>query len=222
MEKPSVNWKNYLHEHQTFNKAAKAALDLYINKYSHKSNLRETQEKVDDRFFIPGKIYSFLYTTKATPTKDRPFINRRPVFLSMGQLESNGTTYEVGIDLMLVPFQVRPHILDSVHKYFKKELEENESNINEGRAGKKAFKLTYESAKKVFYKLGWQMAFQTYDKQKIAATAIYDYKDWVSIIPLYTKGIEGKQPATIYEEYIKQITNPKDPVTELSQNSKET
>jgi hypothetical protein len=54
----------------------------------------------------------------------------------------------------------------------------------------------------------------------MAADAVYDYNDWVSIVPLYTQGVEGMQIGKIYDAYIKRIMNPPDPVTELTQAAK--
>ena len=221
-KRPSDLWKDYLHENITFNRASQASFDTYLNKYSRKGT-ESPKEEIDDRFFIPGKIYSFVYTTSAKPDKYRPYINRRPILLSMGALknESNGKIYEVGIDLMLVPFKVRIFLFDALYKMFKEDIDENDSYIKDGRKGKKALNLTYESAKRIFEKMGWQMAFQTYDKTKILQPNIYDYADWVTIVPLYNNGIEGKQPKEIYEQYIKQINNPVEPVNELTRDKKQ-
>lgn len=216
MNNPKKTWEEFQRDAGSFDKAAKIAFDTYLKKYSHRSNTRDNKEQFSDNFFTPGKIYSFLYVTKSTPGPERPFINRRPVIISMGQMESMGKTYEVGIDLMLVPFLVRVPILESLHKYFGKIIDQNESDIDDGRKGAKALPLNYDLAKKLFYKMGWQRAFQTFDKTKLTAVAIYDYSDWVTTIPLYTKGIEGKQIGHIYDAYIKSITTPTDPVTELS------
>jgi len=220
MDNPKKLWKDYMHDAGSFDKAAKQAFDLYFTKYSHKSDLKNTKEPFTDKWFIPGKIYAFLYSTKTVPSSDRPFINRRPVVLSMGQMESNGKTFEVGIDLMLVPFLVRVELLSQLHKYFGPTIDQNEKDIDSGRKGKNSIGLNYENAKKVFFKLGWQMAFQAYDKTKLGAVSIYDYKDWVSIIPLFTRGVEGTGISSVYDKYIKRITNPTDPVNDMTEKKK--
>ena len=209
-KKPSEIWKEYLHEMKGLDKAAHESLQTYLHKYAKDDKEHTRKEKADDKYFIAGKIYSFMYTTSDTPSKERPIINRRPILLSFGQLinASNNKLYEVGIDLMLVPPKIRMFIFDNFYKIFKKDIQENIKNIEEGRKGKKKSKLTYENAKSIFNKLGWQMAFSTFDKTNIAKSSIYDYEDWVSIISLYNNGITGKQPKEIYENYIKRITNP--------------
>ncbi len=157
--------------------------------------------------FIPGKIYSFLYSTKNKPGKDRPTINRRPILLSMGQMVNDkGKIFEIGIDLMLVPPMVRVVILDNVYKYFKKDISENMTNLNEGRKGKKKLSLTYDVAKKVFNKTGWQLAFCTFGKENVTRPLIYDYEDWVTTISLDTKSIEGRQIKETFQIYIKKMS----------------
>lgn len=220
-KKPSEQFKDYLHENKSVDKASEESFRLYLEKYAKTDTAKHPRkEKVDEKFFIPGKIYSFLYVTSETPNKDRPMIDRRPVLLSMGQIvnQSNNKIYEVGIDFMLVPFKVRGMILDQLFRIYKKDINENQTNINEGRKGKKALKFNYEIAKRLFDKLGWQMAFSVYEKGNVAQPAVYDYEDWVSVIPLYTRGITGKQPKDIYAEYIKRMTNP--PEVKLNEKMK--
>jgi len=210
-KKPSEIWKDYLHEKRGLDKAADESFKLYIDKYSKDDKINHPRkEKVEEKFFVPGKIYSFLYATTDTPNKARPVIDRRPILLSLGQMvsQANNKIYEIGIDFMLMPPKIRVFVLDQLYRIYKKDINENQTNINEGRKGKKALKLNYDVAKKLFDKLGWQLAFSVYEKGNVARPAVYDYEDWVSVIPLYTRGITGKQPKEIYNEYIKRMTNP--------------
>ena len=203
-------WKSFLHEMKSSSKAADASFELYVNKYAKEDTAKHPRkEKITEKFFTVGKIYSFLYVTQDKPNKDRPVIDRRPVILSLGQLlsPSNNKIYEIGIDFMLVPPQVRIFMLDQLFKIYKKDINENQNELNGGRKGKKALKLNYDIAKKIFDNLGWQMAFSAFEKGNVAKPAVYDYEDWVSVIPLYTKGLTGKQPKEIYEAYIKKMTN---------------
>lgn len=210
-KKPSDNWKDYLHDTKNLGKAAEESFNRYLKKYAKNDKAHNPRKEVfEDKFFTPGKIYTFLYATAEQPSKSRPVIDRRPVILSLGQMvnESNGKIYETGIDFMLMPPKVRVFVLDQLYKFYKKDISENQKNINEGRKGKKALLLNYDVAKKIFDKLGWQMAFSVYEKGNVATPAVYDYEDWVTVIPLYTKAITGKQPKELYEEYIKKMTNP--------------
>jgi len=221
MEKPSEIWKDHLHEMKSLDKAADDSFKLYIDKYSKDDKANNPRkETIEEKFFTAGKIYSFLYVTQEVPNKNRPVINRRPILLSLGQFinPTNKKIYEIGVDFMLMPPKVRVFLLDQVHKYYKNIIKENQDNINEGRKGKKSLKLNYDVAKKIFDKLGWQMAFSVYEKGNVAKPAVYDYEDWVTVIPLYTRGLTGKQPKELYGEYIKRMTNP--PEINLSEKIK--
>jgi hypothetical protein len=220
-KKPSEQWKDYLHEKKSLDKAADESFDLYIKKYAKEDTAHNPRkEKITEKFFTPGKIYSFLYVTQDRPNSKRPVIDRRPVIISLGQMvsEANNKVYEIGVDLMLVPPKVRIFILDQLYKIYKKDINENQKEINEGRKGKKALKLNYDISKKIFDNLGWQMAFSVFEKGNVARPAVYDYEDWVSVIPLYTRGLTGKQPKEVYSEYIKRMTNP--PEVNLSEKLK--
>jgi hypothetical protein len=211
MDKPSELWKDYIHEMRSLDKAADESFRIFIEKYAKDDKIgNPRKEKVDTQYFIIGKIYTFLYTTAERPDKARPVINRRPVILSLGQISNptTGKTYEAGIDFMLIPPKIRIFILDQLFRFYKKDINENQDNINEGKKGKKPLKFTYEIAKKIFDKLGWQMAFCVYEKGNVKSPAVYDYEDWTSVIALYTKGITGKQPKDIYNDYIKKILSP--------------
>jgi hypothetical protein len=220
-KRPSDQWKDYLHEKRSLDKASEEAYKLYIDKYSKTDDRNHPRkEKMDDKFFVPGKIYSFLYVTSENPSAKRPVINRRPVLLSLGQMvsQANKKIYEIGIDFVLVPPKVRVFILDQLYKIYKKDINENQKNLDEGRKGKKPLKFDYDTAKKIFDKLGWQMAFSAYEKGNVARPAVYDYEDWVSVIPLYTRGVTGKPLKDIFNEYIKRMTTP--PEVDLNEKLK--
>jgi hypothetical protein len=235
-KKPSELWKQYLHEHKSVANAVRDSYKLYEEKYAKHDKENEPEEKFDTKVLVPGKIYSFLYLTNKRPTpevpesaklslnkqlnanekkptteppkKNRPFIDRRPIFLSMGTVLKDKLVLETGIDLMLVPMQVRPVLLDRVWQYFHTTIEQNEKNLEENRKGRKAPHLNYAVASKIFNKLGWQMAYTGFDRKKMSKITIVDYNDWPAMVPLYTKGIQGKPVKEIYNNYIKRMTNP--------------
>jgi hypothetical protein len=208
-KKPSELWKDYLHDNRGLTKAARASYDLWLDKYAKRDKDNLPEEKMTDKLLIAGKIYSFLYVTNERPDpKKRPVIDRYPILLSFGTIIKEGKTLETGIDLMLMPPNIRVIFFDRLWKYYKNIIEQNEKNINEGRKGKKALRLNYGIASKMFDKLGWQMAYTTFDRTKMAKISIVDYGDWVPMIALYTKGLQGKTVAQVYETYIKNITTP--------------
>lgn len=207
-KKPSELWKDYLHESKGLDKAARASYDMYAKKYAKHDAENLPAEKFGSKVLVPGKIYSFLYVTNERPSKDRPFIDRRPIFLSFGYVHKDKKVLETGIDLMLVPPKVRIFMLDNLYKHYKKQIQENDKSVNEGHVGKIPLKLDYKIANTIFHKLGWQQAYTAFDRSKMARISIVDYADWASLVPLETKGMQGKPTKDIYNDYIKKMTNP--------------
>jgi len=208
-KKPSEMWKDYLHENKSFMNAVKDSYEMYLDKYAKMTGPDQPEEKFDTKVLVPGKIYSFLYKTNEKPDpKKRPVIDRRPIFLSMGMVLQDRIVLETGIDLMMIPPKVRPIFLDRVWHFFKSTIKENEENLSDGKKGRKALKLNYAVASKIFDKLGWQMAYTGFDRKKMGNIAIIDYDDWVALVPLYTRGLQGTPVQKIYENYMKRMTNP--------------
>jgi len=210
MEQPSKIWKDYLHESGGMEKAAKASYDNWLNKYAkHKQGEEEPKDKFKEKLLIPGKIYTFFYLSQEKINEKTQFIDHRPVALSIGHKEINKKVFETCIDFNAIPFKPRIFILDRLFKHYKATINMNESNIDDDKEGRKALKIDYDTCKKIFDKLGWELAFMMFDRAKMGQIKPIDYDDWVSIIPLYTRSIRGKQIKDIYAEYIKNMTNPK-------------
>lgn len=208
MDKPSTTWKEYLDTNHGLDGAAKASYTLWLNKYAKpKAEVEKPEEKIE-KFMVPGKIYTFAYISDTNVNK-KNFVDHRPILFSLGATEINKKIYETGINFNTIPPKIRVIMLDRLYKYYKSPINENEENINEGKKGKKALKLNYKICDSLFNKLGWQMSYMIYDKSKMQQTKVIDYSDWVAMIPLHTKAIRGKQINEIYNEYIKNITNPK-------------
>lgn len=210
MDKPSIRWKDYLTEHGSLDKAAKASFDNWLHKYAKpKQGHDEPKDLFKEKLLIPGKIYTFFYLSQERVNEKKQFIDHRPVMLSLGHKEVNKKIFETGIDFNAIPFKPRIFILDHLYKHFKSTININEGNINDDKEGKKALKIDYDTCKKIFDKLGWELAFMMFERTKMGQIKVVDYDDWVSIIPLYTKSMRGKQIKDIYAEYIRNMTNPK-------------
>jgi len=204
-------YKGFLKSSKNFKKAMQSAYENYVEKYATEKGKKETKTK----YFEPGNIYSFQYLTTAEPDKSRPFINARPVILSFGAIESAGTVYETGIDLMVVPYPLRVEILARIFKYFAKPIADNTSAQENGKKMAAKINLNYNVAKKILDGTGWQIAYGTFDKTKIKGDKMYDYSDWINVTTLDTKALRGVGLRTIYDMYIKRISNPPDPMKEV-------
>jgi hypothetical protein len=211
MEQPVKWWKEYLHEHGGMEKAAKASYDLWLHKYAKPGpNSDKPKDKLEDKYLTIGKIYTFAYISQEKLDEKKQFVDHRPVIISLGMTMVGRKVFETGIDLNAIPFKLRVFILERLHKHYKSTIHTNEENINEGKQGKKALKLNYDLCKILFDQLGWEMAYMQFDRTKMTQIKPIDYSDWISLVPLYTRAMRGKQIKEIYSEYIKQMTNPKD------------
>lgn len=210
MEEPKKWWKDYLTEHGSLEKAVKISYELWLHKYAKPDrNHDEPKDRMHEKLLIPGKIYTFMYLSQEKINEKTQFIDHMPVILSLGHTEVNKKVFETGIDFNVIPFKIRVFMLEKLYKFYKNTIHLNEDNINEGKAGKKPLKIDFNTCKKLFDKLGWETAYMTFDRTKMGKIKPMDYDDWISIVPLYTKGMRGKQIKDIYEEYIKKMTKPK-------------
>lgn len=200
-------WKDYLFEHKNFEGAAKDSYKDWTNKYIKKKG--DGPKEKAEKALVPGKIYTCLYFTKENVSETK-YVNHLPVFFSMGKVIKNGKEYETGIDLITIPFKMRMYVMDRLYKFYKATFIENYNNINDGKSGKKGIRIDYDLAKKILNKTGWEMAYVTLDRTKMTKLSIMDYEDWIITIALYTKGIRGKQINSIYSDYVKNISSPKD------------
>jgi hypothetical protein len=196
-------YKDYLQEAKSFKRAAELSFDTYLEKYATE---RGKKAKPKTKYFVSGKIYTFQYLSVAVPDKKRPYINSRPVIISMGGIAVGNVVYETGIDLMVVPVPLRTEMLARIMKYFEKPIMDNVKSMLAGRA---------DNRKKILDGTGWQLAYGTFDKTKIKGEKTYDYEDWPSLVALNTKGIRGAGMRTIYDMYIKRISNPPDPLKDI-------
>jgi hypothetical protein len=207
-KKISEQWKDYLKNSGSMDAAMKASFSLYKNKYTGTPRENAPKEKHEAKLFFPGRIYTFQYMTPEMPSKDRPFIDRKPVILSLGQIPKNGKIFEVGIDFNLVPHKFRIFILDKFYNMYKSSLQQNNNLVNSGKRSSVRYKIDYLVAKKIFDGTGWHLAFQTFDMQKMKEVKLIDYEDYVKMISLDTKGIQGAPIGKIFDNYITRVSTP--------------
>lgn len=208
--------KDFLTKSRSPSNAQAEAYKKYVKKYQGETVLKENAEAT--RFFQAGKIYAFKYNTAGEINKDRPFVNHLPVIISVGGIQVGQRVFEMGIDLVAIPYEMRVMLLDRFTQYFEKQLSMNEKAIQNGRTPSARISLDYNKAKTLFEGTGWQQAFFLFDKQKIVSPVIYENQDWPELAFLYTRGMRGQTTKEIYEAYIKRIRSKNDPMKELLSN----
>lgn len=200
-------YKDYLSGAKNFQRAMSQSFDTFKTKYASPK-----KSSFNKKFFDMGNVYTFQYVSTAEPDSSRPFINSRPILLSFGAIENSGIVYETGIDLIAVPFQQRLEILARVCKFFKKPLLENVKAVENGRKPDTLIPLSYKAAALILNGTGWQMAYTAFDKSKVQRASVVDFTDWVTLVTMDTRSMRGAGLRTIYEAYIKRISNPPDPM----------
>lgn len=205
-------WKNFLREQGSFSKAAAHSYKVWREKYQGIGSREygKPQEKFAEKVLIPGKIYTCLYAGMQELNTGAQFVDHWPVFFSMGQKVHNDMVYETGIDFNLVPPKVRPFIVEKIHNYFKTVINQNISNITQGRKGRKAIRINFELMQAILAGTGFERAYITLHREKMGKIKVVDYMDWVRVIPLYTQGVRGKGIATIYRDYVKNMGQTKE------------
>lgn len=206
MEKPTILYNNYIHDNKSFDGAVKASFDLYMRKYLKEAE--KPKEKFIGPLFQSGKIYAFTYATPDKPSPERPVIDRRPLFLSIGQVQAHNKVLEVGIDLNMIPPQARKFIFECMFKYFNSPISDNMKSLNEGKKSGKSLNLSWMNANKVFKGTGWQTAFMACDRANIKNTKVVDYEDWTAMMFANTKSLEGLSLSEVYNIYIKKLSKP--------------
>jgi hypothetical protein len=195
-------WKNYLKANKgSIDNAARQSFDNDRNKYI--KGIDAIEEKLSSKTIFPGKIYTFLYSTEQKPSSDRPFIDRRPIFLSMGPILKEGKKLETGLDLNLIPPLIRIQILGKVWDTFNSSIEQNMKDLASSKTPSKQLTFIPKVAEQILRGSGYTNAVITLDRSKMRNVKIVDYNDWPSLCVLYTRGIEGISIVEIYNSYIK-------------------
>jgi hypothetical protein len=146
--------------------------------------------------FIPGEIYSFYYKTPTKISKDRSFINRNPIVLCTESVKNTeGDLILKGIDLVVVPMDLRVKIIGRIYDNFYSLIQSNsEGKIN-------PLPLTNSNLKKLLSDTGYENAsfgFKTSFFDNITSVSLDDWP----YIPYLTKAyIEGMNLKGIYTEY---------------------
>lgn len=165
---------------------------LFERKYFNTSK----STKVFSLPFIPGEIYSFYYKTPTKISKDRIFINRNPIVLCTESVKNKeGDLILKGIDLIVVPMDLRLKIIERIYDNFYPLIQSNsEGKIN-------PLPLTSSNLKKLLSGTGYENAsfgFKTSFFDNITSVSL---DDWPSIPYLTNSYIEGMDLKGIYTEY---------------------
>lgn len=136
---------------------------------------RDNAVSKDPTRFMPGKIYVFRYDTPIT--KDLPWWDRNPIVLALDPYNGN----EVGINLNLLPVEVKETLLDDVHTRLIGQIITNSTRAPENAKAQQGLNLTYNGAKRYLDRFGFGFAVRQYKPRLKTRQAVVSYENWAKI-----------------------------------------
>ncbi len=153
-------------------------------------------EKKFDGNFIPGLIYSADYLTKSQPSKNHPFIDRKPLFLFVKSDRYLNGEILVSLDLGIIPPDFRGEIISKIWEQFSPLISENAKSISS-----QPILDLYNSLRIILNGTGWQNSLTGFKREYVGNIKVVDYSDWVRIPYLSDFKIEGQSIPSIYNDY---------------------
>lgn len=169
---------------------------------SASKKLRDTTVVGTTKPFKPGMIYVFKYT-KPKLMEELPWWDKNPVVLALNPTDAKN---DLGINLNLLPFNVRIEMLDAIYTQMKPFIESQKN----GRTAEKAKaqgpmpNFTYDGAKKFLEKHGYEFAIRQYIPKLKSSQKVVAYEKWayLAICNLLDPGFSGSTQ-TINERVLK-------------------
>jgi hypothetical protein len=189
----------------------KSLVESYKNEFRNQTDLIKSTDKTflnkysngDTEFsppFIPGTIYYFKYNTTTEISKDRSFINRKPLVLCTDYLRGDNGSVLIGIDLITVPPFERIEIISRVYDTFNNIIESNQISLNKG--GKQTPILFRNGVlERLMRGTGYSKSLFGFKLDFIDSVISLQLEDWPKIPYLRSSSIEGKNVEEIYKEY---------------------
>jgi len=164
----------------------------WLDKYANKG------QSFNPNYLLPGKIYAFEYKDELKDKKK--FINKRPIVFFMGFNNLNNKTAFSGIDLILIPPQIRLLLLERIETVYRNTIEKNVKNILEESKEQFPLKTDFETVNSILSGIPFKNAFRYWDISKIRDVKEISYEEWTKIVYLNTRSIEGTTIEEIYKK----------------------
>jgi hypothetical protein len=162
-------------------------------------NFVNQPEPMNPAELITGKIYSFEYFD--TLTKEKKFINKRPiVFFTENKKETTRDLIK-GIDLILMPPGLRISLLEQIFSVYQEQIKRNMESRN--TRDQIPLKTDFSVINEIFYGMPFKNSFRSWDIKKIRDIKEISYENWAKIPYLLTRSIEGMPIEEIYKKYNK-------------------
>lgn len=171
------------------------ALKNWSDKYVNKG------ESFNPNYFLPGKIYSFEYRDILEGKKK--FINKRPVVFFMGFPTIQNRLAFSGIDLILMPPQIRMAFFDRIQTVYESQIQKNVEKILQDSKEQIALKTDFDTVNTILSGIPFKNTYRYWDVAKIRDVKEISYEDWTKIVYLNTRSVEGTTIEEIYKKNIR-------------------
>lgn len=164
--------KDLIKEHGSKANARRESASWYNNSLKA---FRNGSVSKDPRRFMPGKIYVFRYDTPIT--EDLQWWDRNPIVLALDPYKGN----EVGINLNLLPVEIKETLLDDIHTKLVGQIKTSETRAPEMALQQKGLTFTYKGAKRYLDRFGFGFAVRQYKPNLKRKQAVVSYENWAKI-----------------------------------------
>lgn len=207
MGKVKQDIKDLVKEAGSKSKALSAARDWYDR--GSKSMRDNTIAKNKDPF-KPGMIYVFRYD-KPKNIKTLPWWDKNPVVLALDTTDAGN---DCGINLNLLPVDVKEDMLDLIYEKLKSMIKSQSSGVRANNANLQGeIKLDYKNAKKFLDKYGLGFAIRQYIPELKVNQKVVSYENWgkIALVDfLELEGLTVNELKKQYSDYLKNYLKNKD------------
>ena len=201
MGKIKEDIKSLAKEAGSKSKAIKEATS-WFNKSS--TSMRNNEVVVTRDQFKAGMIYVFRYD-KPKHIATLPWFDRNPVVLALDTTEQGN---DCGINLNLLPVDVKEDMLDLIYERLKSMIRSQTSGAKVSNASLQgAIKLDYKGAKRFLDQYGLGFAIRQYIPNLKANQKVVSYENWSKIALVDFLELEGITIAELRKQYSNYLKN---------------
>ena len=185
--------KELIKEAKGRTRAKRAAEDWYES--GKKTASEKSVQSIGGRF-MPGKVYVFRYNPKYA--NELSWYDANPVVLALDPDESN----DVGINLNLLPSNVKERLLDRVYNAFESEIKRESIGGKKNDARRQnQLSISWEGAKE--FLANYKFAIRQYIPNRKNSQAVVSYENWAKIVLCDFADLNG----TTYIQLVNEFRN---------------
>ena len=185
--------KELIKEAKGRTRAKRAAESWYEN--GKKTAAEKSVQSIGGRF-MPGKVYVFRYNPKYA--NELPWYDANPVVLALDPDGSN----DVGINLNLLPSNVKERLLDRVYNAFESEIKRESVGGRKNDARRQnQLSISWEGAKE--FLANYKFAIRQYIPNRKNSQAVVSYENWAKIVLCDFADLNG----TTYIQLVNEFRN---------------